>query len=278
MAKSYKTNDRSKKSREEEMVTHPFDNIWAQWLKEGNLEQKIKDHLEQREKFLKFMKKILAKKLEKGAKILEIGAGTAIDSSHLAKEFPYLKFYGTDISQGSIDLGKKIAKRMNAEIDLVLDDATVSRFPDETFDLIFSQGVVEHFTDPSAIMSEQVRTLKKGGYLIIDVPQKFNPYTIYKHRRIDKGKWPYGWETEYSLWDLRRLGKKYGLKPLGSIGYGYGVGEDYNFYLISTFGERLRRKVPWLSFLGKAYTKVMRKTEEKFGAFFMLSVVVEFKK
>lgn len=276
MIKKDKKNNASE-SREESLVAHSFEDIWERWLKEENLEKKIMEHLEQRKKFLDFMKEILVN-LKNDAKVLEIGAGTAIDSAYLAKEFPHLRFYGTDISQRSIDLGNKIIKAMGAKVELVLDDATKSKFDDEFFDLIFSQGVVEHFSDPSLIMREQVRILKNGGYLVIDVPQKYNPYTIYKHRAIKRGEWPYGWETEYSVWGLRKLGKQYGLKPLNHMGYGYGIGQDYNFHYLSIIGEKFKQKFPSLGILGKVYTKVFRFIEDKFGCYFMYCIVVSFRK
>ena len=175
-------------------------------------------------------------------------------------------------------MGKKIAQHLKVKLELILDDATKSKLKSNSFDLIFSQGVVEHFKDPHHIISEQIRILKKGGFLIIDVPQKFNPYTIFKHKKIKKGTWQYGWETEFSLPRLKNLGKKYGLVPVESIGYGYGYGEDYNFNIISSFGERFARKFTKLSLMGKLYTQVIRKMEQKYGAYFMLSVVVAFKK
>lgn len=254
-----------------------FNAIWQQWLTEGKLEAKIEEHVEQREPFLKFLKDFI-NELPAGSKVLEIGAGSTIDCSYLAKKYPKLKFVGTDISIKSLAVGKKIAKHLRAKIELVLDDATKSKLPNESFDLIFSQGVIEHFKNPHKIMSEQVRILKEGGFLIIDVPQKFNPYSIYKHEKIKKNTWAYGWETEFSLWRLKNLGKKYGVEPVKSMGYGYGYGEDYNFSFISSFGEKFSKKFRQLSLLGRSYTWFIRKMEQKFGAYFMLSVVVAFKK
>lgn len=254
-----------------------FNAIWQQWFTGGQLKAKVDQHIKQREPFLKFLKGFLDK-LPAGSKVLEIGAGSAIDCAYLAKKYPQLQFIGTDISKESVTLGKRIAQYLKVKLDLILDDATKSKLGSDSFDLIFSQGVVEHFKNPRQIMSEQVRILKNGGYLIIDVPQKFNPYTIYKHKKIKEGTWQYGWETEFSLCSLKNLGKKYGLITVGSIGYGYGYGEDYNFSIISSFGEKFSKKFSQLSLLGKSYTWFISKMEGNFGAYFMLSVVVAFQK
>jgi len=43
-------------------------------------------------------------------------------------------------------------------------------FPDEVFDLVLSQEVLEHVRDPFQAMSEMKRVLKKGGILYCQVP------------------------------------------------------------------------------------------------------------
>jgi len=43
-------------------------------------------------------------------------------------------------------------------------------FPDEAFDLVLSQEVLEHVRDPFQAMSEMKRVLKKGGILYCQVP------------------------------------------------------------------------------------------------------------
>jgi len=68
---------------------------------------------------------------------------------------------------------------------------------------VFSQGVLEHFADPSAVMRDQVRVLKPDGVLVVDVPQKYNVYRLRKHAAMRAHRWPWGWETEYSVGELR---------------------------------------------------------------------------
>jgi len=96
-------------------------------------------------------------------------------------------------------------------------------FGDSYFDIIFSQGVVEHFKDPKPVLCEQKRVLKESGYIVVDVPQKFNPYTYYKHFCLRRGIWLYGWETEFSPRDLKRLGVELGLEIVEFSAYGDGI-------------------------------------------------------
>ena len=70
---------------------------------------------------------------------------------------------------------------------------------DEQFDIVFNQGVMEHFRlakmDASTGVKEMMRVLKKDGTLVVLVPAYFSPlFLVYKFFKlfnlIDK-HWPY---------------------------------------------------------------------------------------
>ena len=73
--------------------------------------------------------------------------------------------------------------------------------------------------------------LKKDGFLVIDVPQKYHILTIYKHLLMAIGKWRFGWETEYSFSELKRLGESFNLKLVEKIGSGYFYRKDPLFHI-----------------------------------------------
>jgi len=77
--------------------------------------------------------------------------------------------------------------------------------PDATFDIVFHQGLLEHFKDPLPLLEEQFRVLKPGGFLLVDVPQRYHIYTVIKHTLIFLNKWFAGWETEFSIGRLTKL-------------------------------------------------------------------------
>ncbi len=76
-----------------------------------------------------------------------------------------------------------------------LEDQT---FPDESFDLVISQDVMEHIFDPARAFAEIARTLKPGGAHIFSVPliNKEKPSEICAVRD-DKGNITYLREPEY---------------------------------------------------------------------------------
>jgi ubiquinone/menaquinone biosynthesis C-methylase UbiE len=99
-------------------------------------------------------------------------------------------------------------------VKLILADGQNCPFNDNTFDIVFHQGLLEHFSSPYRLLSENLRILKKGGFLVVDVPQTFHIYTIFKHILMFLGLWFGGWERQFTLGSLTALLKKCGFKPM----------------------------------------------------------------
>jgi len=170
-----------------------------------------------------------------GKIVCEIGAGsgaTAIKLSELGA-----KVFCIDYSQKSIDLIKKNAAQNGASVFCVKADAFALPFKTEVFDICYHQGFLEHFRDTSVLLSEQNRILKKKGYLLVDVPQKYSLYTVKKKILIFLGKWFAGWETEFSINRLKKV--------LGNAG----------FCTIKSFGRYHIRNIDKIQkhFLGRTY-------------------------
>ena len=151
-----------------------------------------------------------------GKKILEVGAGSGSDVIDLTKRGA--QCFALDFSKESINICQKLAKQEKVGIKAILADCRQIPIESNYFDLVFSVGLVEHFKDPVPILREQLRVLKKGGFLIIDVPQKYNFYTIVKHLRMKFDKHPFGWETEYSMRDFKTIARTLKLKVIRFYG------------------------------------------------------------
>ena len=61
------------------------------------------------------------------------------------------------------------------KIEFRVGDARRMTYHDETIDLVFSLGLLEHFEyeDRRRILAEQTRVLKRGGFLLCQVPNLF---------------------------------------------------------------------------------------------------------
>jgi ubiquinone/menaquinone biosynthesis C-methylase UbiE len=132
-----------------------------------------------------------------GLKVLEVGAGTGRDADAIAKLGAQV--WTLDYSEEALQL---MAENLRSPIQIVCGDALALPIASETFDVVFHQGLLEHFRNPEVLLAENYRVLKKGGLILVDVPQRFHYYTLAKHVLMFFDKWFAGWETEFSPKEL----------------------------------------------------------------------------
>lgn len=87
-----------------------------------------------------------------------------------------------------------------------------------TFDIVFHQGLLEHFSDPRILLKENHRILKYGGFLLVDVPQTLHFYTLIKQSLILCKLWFGGWERQFTPRSLSRLLIQCGFEPIHYYG------------------------------------------------------------
>jgi len=154
----------------------------------------------------------------KGKYVLEVGAGTGRDSFCLVKLGA--EVVQLDYVESSLAIIRSLSDREGIRVHIVQGDAFSLPFPDLTFDVVFHQGLLEHFREDDAqkLLSENVRVLKKGGFLLVDVPQRYHVYTIIKHILIFFRHWFAGWEREFSVRELKGILRAHGLTLVRSYG------------------------------------------------------------
>jgi SAM-dependent methyltransferase len=156
----------------------------------------------------------LAERLDlRGLRVLEVGAGTGRDSDAIASLGA--EVWTLDYSEQSLGL---MVANLNEPVHIVCGDALALPLASESFDLVFHQGLLEHFRDPGALLAENYRVLKSGGHLLVDVPQRFHYYTLAKHVLMFFDKWFAGWETEFSVGELTGLVSREGFEVAGVYG------------------------------------------------------------
>lgn len=164
-------------------------------------------------------------------RILEVGGGTGGNASWLASQGA--RMYLLDLSPTALEISKRASKQHRGELNLVCADGYIIPFPDGFFDLIFHVGFLHLFRHPEPLILEQRRVLKQGGYLLIDVPQRYNFYTPWKHLLILLGRWQYGgWETEFSFGQIKHLLEQTGFRLVRAYGREY---YPFPFYVMRHF-------------------------------------------
>lgn len=155
----------------------------------------------------------------RNARILEVGCGKGNEIIQLAKKGEAC--VGLDFSESAMAWMQTRLAKEGLRMPLVRGDARNLPFNMDSFDLVFSQGVLEHFATPGEVLQEQRHVMRNGGIIVIEVPNKWNFYTIYKKILMAMKRWPPGWETEYSPRDLKNLLRQNGFEVLDCVGWDF---------------------------------------------------------
>jgi len=123
-------------------------------------------------------------------KVLEVGCG-------FGSNLRLLNEVRKDISCYALDYSFEAIKSLKDTIDTgVVADCRMAAFPDKTFDLIYSSGLMEHFKDEIPFLTEMKRLLKDDGYLITIVPGRYSLWELYQ--LLHFGNWKHGYEKSYT--------------------------------------------------------------------------------
>jgi SAM-dependent methyltransferase len=171
---------------------------------------------------------ILGRMSPGGSVTLEVGCATARDSDGLASHGAVP--VGLDYSPAALALAREAT---GGRVLLVRGDALALPFRTGSIDLVFHQGVLEHFRDPAPLLSENLRVLRPGGILLVDVPQTLHVYTVMKKILIALGAWFAGWETQFTRHGLSRLLREQGFVP----------GDAYARFFSPSLAYRLLREL-----------------------------------
>jgi SAM-dependent methyltransferase len=80
-----------------------------------------------------------------------------------------------DYSMTALKAAQSNYAAVGRDASFVAGDAFSLPFREDTFDVVLSTGLLEHFEDPSPIVGEMVRVLRAGGIFYSDiVPRKFS--------------------------------------------------------------------------------------------------------
>lgn len=184
------------------------------------------------------------KYIPRGSTVLEVGCGSGRILTSVARESS-CRCVGLDVTDGAFQSLSFFSRQQGVKVEAVKGDGFSLPFSDESFDLVYSEGVIEHFPiERSAEMvREHVRVCRQGGMVIVSVPNRFALVHSLTKRLLGP-RFLFAPEASLSTFELARLMQDAGLKIVSRDGFAFGC----QFYMFQTF------------FLEQAAPSIVKKT------------------
>ena len=112
----------------------------------------------------------------KGQSVLEIGIGNGADATMIASNGGI--YTGADLTEAALDATRRHFEVLGLTGTFRKENAEQLSFPDASFDVVYSHGVLHHTPNTQAAIDQVFRVLKPGGRAIIMLYHKhsFNYY------------------------------------------------------------------------------------------------------
>jgi 2-polyprenyl-3-methyl-5-hydroxy-6-metoxy-1,4-benzoquinol methylase len=161
-----------------------------------------------RKVYNRFFLKFFAPRITPETRILELGSGT---SSLLLQLAPRVKeVVGMDIAPASIELSENAAKEAGVRNARFILADCLTEAGDPSYDIVWSQGLMEHFDNPASIAAAHYKFLKPGGTALISVPYRYSYHAIWylvTRPSLLRGFWPWTDQQFLTKQSLRIIGK-----------------------------------------------------------------------
>jgi SAM-dependent methyltransferase/uncharacterized protein YbaR (Trm112 family) len=128
---------------------------------------------------------------------------------------------GVDPSFEAIVAARRIARQLGVQARYVVADARTLPFADDAFDVVFSYGVLQHFSkaDVAVAVGEIARTVKPDGYSWVQMPNALGVRNLYQ---LARRGFRVGRHFEVRYWrpgELRRTFRAIGPTSLSTDGF-----------------------------------------------------------
>lgn len=122
-------------------------------------------------KRIDFIANSLQSALPPNAKILDVGCGNGVISRHLGRYG--FNVTGIDVSGKAIEIAKSLNTHNNVKFEKKSAEELVAQ--GEKYDAIICSEVLEHLTNPDALLEVLNKSLAQNGKLVITVPNGKGP-------------------------------------------------------------------------------------------------------
>jgi SAM-dependent methyltransferase len=116
--------------------------------------------------------RLLDEQVPPGARIIECGCGTGQLSNFLS--IANRTVFGTDMCLNSLKLGQEFKEKQGlARVHFLQMNLFRPVFKPESFDLVISNGVLHHTSDPFLAFQTIARLVRPGGYLLVGLYHRY---------------------------------------------------------------------------------------------------------
>jgi SAM-dependent methyltransferase len=129
--------------------------------------------------------RLLNEQIPFNIRVLEVGCGTGQLSNFLG--IAHRTVFGTDICLNSLKLGQEFKKKNSIErVNFYQMNLFKPIFREESFPLVICNGVLHHTSDPFVGFQSIAKLVKKGGFILIGLYNKYGRITTDIRRIIFK--------------------------------------------------------------------------------------------
>ena len=123
-------------------------------------------------------------KLERGARVADVGCGHGASTILLAEAFPRSTFFGFDYHEASISAARRAAEKAGVASRVSFETAAAKEFPGTGYDLVAFFDCLHDMGDPAGAATHVLRSLAKDGTWMIVEP--------FAHDEVEKNLNPVG--------------------------------------------------------------------------------------
>lgn len=126
-------------------------------------------------------------------RFIDVGSGLGQWLIYFRENFGY-DVVGVDTSPVACDRARQNLRLAGVDGEVLCSDILTAPLEEESFDVVYSGGLIEHFDDPFPIVQRMSRLVKPGGIHIVSVPnlrsiywtlrERLDPEVDHNHREI----------------------------------------------------------------------------------------------
>jgi ubiquinone/menaquinone biosynthesis C-methylase UbiE len=143
------------------------------YAKGGSAVQRLENQLRARYELEPYILEFAGFEEFKGKDVLEIGVGMGSDHLRIAEHEPN-RLAGIDLTERAIDFTKQRFDCYGFKSELLAANAEQLPFGNDSFDIVYSWGVLHHTNNTSEAVNEVHRVLKPGGKAKIMIYHKYS--------------------------------------------------------------------------------------------------------